>query len=241
MSITYQESVRIVSRITLEKNKMTYIYDHSKGTIISDEKPELKDKKTRKPGAVPPKTQTYKYNSGGPVKPREETMPERLERLLYIYEDGPKPAHYDNPNIVDSENFKKIPKKFNNNDPSTYPSNRDQKQKISTWDLMKQTARGNPAEMKEIREIIKRQYKSDPSYLADDELKMIGKYKPKNKVVLPEPPKPIIVPEPIEPPKPEKPLQQIIKEGADERLKLEQEQYDKQVGTGGITKILRPE
>ena len=63
MSITYQESVRIVSRITLEKNKMTYIYDHSKGTIISDEKPELKDKKTRKPGAVPPKTQTYKYNS----------------------------------------------------------------------------------------------------------------------------------------------------------------------------------
>ena len=70
---------------------------------------------------------------------------------------------------------------------------------------------------------------------------MIGMYKPKNKVVLPEPPKPIIVPEPIEPPKPEKPLQQIIKEGADERLKLEQEQYDKQVGTGGITKILRPE
>ena len=47
MSITYQESVRIVSRITLEKNKMTYIYDHSKGTIISDEKTELKDKKTR--------------------------------------------------------------------------------------------------------------------------------------------------------------------------------------------------
>ena len=49
------ESVMSVSRITLEKNKMTYIYDHSKGTIISDEKPELKDKKTRKPGAVPPK------------------------------------------------------------------------------------------------------------------------------------------------------------------------------------------
>ncbi len=60
MSITFQESVMSVSRITLEKNKMTYIYDHSKGTIISDEKPELKDKKTRKPGAVPPKTNTIK-------------------------------------------------------------------------------------------------------------------------------------------------------------------------------------
>jgi hypothetical protein len=56
---------------------MTYIYDHSKGTIISDEKPEqLKDKKTRKPGALPPGTKTIKYNTGGPVKqtPREENL-----------------------------------------------------------------------------------------------------------------------------------------------------------------------
>ena len=60
---------------------MTYIYDHSKGTIISDEKPEqLKDKKTRKPGALPPGTKTIKYNTGGPVKqtPREENLNERL-------------------------------------------------------------------------------------------------------------------------------------------------------------------
>ena len=95
-------------------------------------------------------------------------MSERLERLLYIYEDGLKPAHYDNP--VDSENFKKIPKKFNNNDPSTYPSNRDQNKDINLGSY-EQSARGNPAEMKEIREIIRRQYKSDKkSYLADDEL-----------------------------------------------------------------------
>ena len=56
-----------VSPITLEKNKMTYIYDHSKGTIISDEKPELKDKKTRKPGAVPPKTNTIKMAPLPPI------------------------------------------------------------------------------------------------------------------------------------------------------------------------------
>ena len=71
---------------------------------------------------------------------------------------------------------------------------------------------------------------------------MIGKYKPKNKVVLPEIPKPIInIPEPTPPPKPTKPLQQIIKEGADERLKEEQREYDQRFGTGGITKIFRPE
>ena len=36
-------------------------------------------------------------------------------------------------------------------------------------------------------------------------------------------------------------LQQIIKEGADERLKEEQREYDQRFGTGGITKIFRPE
>ena len=33
-------------------------------------------------------------------------LDERLERLLYEYEDGPKPKHYDDPRIIDSENFK---------------------------------------------------------------------------------------------------------------------------------------
>ena len=160
---------------------MTYIYDHSKGTIISDEKPEqLKDKKTRKPGALPPGTKTIKYNTGGPVKqtPREENLNERLERLLYEY----------------------------------------------------------------VREILNKSYKSNPDLLTDQELKMIGKYKSKNKVELPEIPKPIInIPEPTPPPKPTKPLSQIIKEGADERLKEEQRIYDERFGKGGITKLFRPE
>ena len=224
---------------------MTYIYDHSKGTIISDEKPEqLKDKKTRKPGALPPGTKTIKYNTGGPVKvkPREENLPERLERLLYELEDGPKPKHYDNPNIIDSENYKQPPKKYNSNDPSTFPSDRSQRQKMTNWDFIMQSAKGNPKEMKDVREILNKSYKSNPDLLTDQELKMIGKYKSKNKVELPEIPKPIInIPEPTPPPKPTKPLSQIIKEGADERLKEEQRIYDERFGKGGITKLFRPE
>ena len=224
---------------------MTYIYDHSKGTIISDEKPEqLKDKKTRKPGALPPGTKTIKYNTGGPVKqtPREEKLNERLERLLYEYEDGPKPKHYDNPNIVHSENYKQPPKKYNSNDPSTFPSDRSQRQKMTNWDFIMQSAKGNPKEMKDVREILNKSYKSNPDLLTDQELKMIGKYKSKNKVELPEIPKPIInIPEPTPPPKPTKPLSQIIKEGADERLKEEQRIYDERFGKGGITKLFRPE
>ena len=208
---------------------MTYIYDHSKGTIISDEKPEqLKDKKTRKPGALPPGTKTIKYNTGGPVKqtPREENLNERLERLLYEYEDGPKPKHYDNPNIIDSENYKQPPKKYNSNDPSTFPSDRSQRQKMTNWDFIMQSAKGNPKEMKDVREILNKSYKSNPDLLTDQELKIIGKYKSKApKVELPKiEPVPIKFTSPIPPTDPDtERLKQnylrIVEENRKEKIK----------------------
>ena len=131
---------------------------------------------TRKPNALPPKTKTIqKFSNGGNV--REERLDERLERLLYEYEDGPKPKHYDDPRIIDSENFKRRPVPFNNNDSSTFPSNRNQRQRMNTWDLMLETAKGNPKEMKEIRSVLRDAYKSNPKNLTTQELKMIGKYK----------------------------------------------------------------
>ena len=131
---------------------------------------------TRKPNALPPKTKTIqKFSNGGNV--REERLDERLERLLYEYEDGPKPKHYDDPRIIDSENFKRRPLPFNNNDSSTFPSNRNQRQRMNTWELMLETAKGNPKEMKEIRSVLRDAYKSNPKNLTTQELKMIGKYK----------------------------------------------------------------
>ena len=131
---------------------------------------------TRKPNALPPKTKTIqKFSNGGNV--REERLDERLERLLYEYEDGPKPKHYDDPNIIDHENFKQRPVPFNNNDSSTFPSNRNQRQRMNTWDLMLETAKGNPKEMKEIRSVLRDAYKSNPKSLTTQELKMIGQYK----------------------------------------------------------------
>ena len=132
--------------------------------------------KTRKPNAVPPGRRIIqKFGMGG--KARQEDMQERLERLLYEYEDGPKPKHYDDPNIIDHENFKQRPVPFNNNDSSTFPSNRNQRQRMNTWDLMLETAKGNPKEMKEIRSVLRDAYKSNPKNLTTQELKMIGKYK----------------------------------------------------------------
>ena len=132
--------------------------------------------KTRKPNAVPPGRRIIqKFGMGG--KARQEDMQERLERLLYEYEDGPKPKHYDDPNIIDHENFKQRPVPFNNNDSSTFPSNRNQRQRMNTWDLMLETAKGNPKEMKEIRSVLRDAYKSNPKSLTTQELKMIGQYK----------------------------------------------------------------
>ena len=106
-----------------------------------------------------------------------------------------------------------------------------------------ETSKGNPAEMKEIRQILRKTYKSmGPDYLSDRELKMIGMYKPKKKPIVDVPklkPKVEVKPEP-KVTIPQKPLEQIIKERADRRLALEQEQYAKNFGVGGITDLFKP-
>ena len=214
---------------------------------------QKKNYPVRKPGSVPPKTKTIqKYNTGGPVKvrPRVETFEERLSRLLYEYEDGPKPPHYDNPNIIDMENAKQPPKKFDNNDPSTYLSERSQRQKSVGREAIMSSARGNPKEMKEVREILRKSYKSNPELLTDQEKKMIGVYKkPKqeniintNLNIFPEPTKDIKFDPPIKEPKPvipEKPLNEIIKERANLRKELEVKQLENQFGPGGLVNIIK--
>ena len=43
------------------------------------------------------------------VKPkRVETMLERTERLTHLYDDAPKPKHYDDKSIVDMEKWNKM-------------------------------------------------------------------------------------------------------------------------------------
>ena len=166
---------------------MAYIVDPINNTLIDDEKPfkgysnKKKEVPTRKPNALPPKTKTIQKfkNGGAPVKPRAESLDERIQRMVYEYDGGPKPKHYDNPMIVDQENFKKPPKPYRAEDPSTYPSDRSQRQKLNTWELIVDNAKGNPKEMKEVRQILKDNYKRNPTLLTDKELKMIGKYKSK--------------------------------------------------------------
>ena len=48
---------------------------------------------------------------------------------------------------------------------------------MNTWELMLETAKGNPKEMKEIRSVLRDAYKSNPKSLTTQELKMIGQYK----------------------------------------------------------------
>ena len=47
-------------------------------------------------------------------KPRKENLSERIERITYEHGEAgmKKPAHYDNPNIVDDENWRQRPRPF---------------------------------------------------------------------------------------------------------------------------------
>ena len=188
---------------------MTYIVDPINNTLIDDEKPftkiadnlgkkkeykqlefdfseKKKDVPVRKPGAVPPKTNTIKkFKDGSKPIVRKENLDERIQRMVYQYDGKPNdkpPLHYNNPNIIDEENYGKRPKPFNNNDPSSYPSDRDQRQRISSWDLILDTTikSGTAREKKEMRKYLRDKYK-DPNqrkYFSEKEKRFISAYKP---------------------------------------------------------------
>ena len=188
---------------------MAYIVDPINNTLIDDEKPftkiadnlgkkkeykqlefdfseKKKDVPVRKPGAVPPKTQTIKkFKDGSKPIVRKENLDERIQRMVYQYDGKPNdkpPLHYNNQNIIDEENYGKRPKPFNNNDPSSYPSDRDQRQRISSWDLILDTTikSGTAREKKEMRKYLRDKYK-DPNqrkYFSEKEKRFISAYKP---------------------------------------------------------------
>ena len=188
---------------------MAYIVDPINNTLIDDEKPftkiadnlgkkkeykqlefdfseKKKDVPVRKPGAAPPKTNTIKkFKDGSKPIVRKENLDERIQRMVYQYDGKPNdkpPLHYNNPNIIDEENYGKRPKPFNNNDPSSYPSDRDQRQRISSWDLILDTTikSGTAREKKEMRKYLREKYK-DPNqrkYFSEKEKRFISAYKP---------------------------------------------------------------
>ena len=137
---------------------------------------------------------------------RNETDSERIMRYAFLYEDGDKPEHYDDPLInkidtfsdygklrekasemQDHSNLKTgkpvskefireaYPKKYDHFNKNSYPSTGRPQGQISTWDLIKKTAKTHQ-EKKEIRGILHREYKKDKTRLEPDELRMIYKH-----------------------------------------------------------------
>ena len=189
---------------------------------------------------------------------RKETDSERTERYLWLYDEGEKPAHYDDPLIEKVDTFqgfakamplkkenniikKKMPtppRQFNSMDKRTYPSNPKAKANLSTWDLMIATAK-TPKEKGEIRRVLYDEYKRNGvSNLSDSEQKMIGKGKyqtyPKISVPTVEPyVAPVIQ-------KPQISVDEIVRRKAQQRLEQEQDAYDRENGTAGIVNLMRP-
>ena len=131
------------------------------------------------------------------VKPkvRQETSLERIERINYEFGDATlkKPAHMNNNNIVTFENWGQRPKPFNHQERDTYPSDKDQQQKMNTWDMLVESAKMDPKDenSKDTKRMLMKQYYNKKGlgreYMNDSELKLIGKHKSQL-----EKPKPVI-------------------------------------------------
>jgi len=67
------------------------------------------------------------------------------------------------------------PKKFDNNDPSTYPMN--QKKTLSSWEAVLHSAKTTPRDPNTIqtKRMLRKIYNKNPKDLQDDELKLIKK------------------------------------------------------------------
>ena len=111
----------------------------------------------------------------------------------------------------------------------------------STWDLITKTAT-SWQDKQDIREIVNKNYKRDPSSIAPEDRKWIDKdlIKP----VKIEYPEVILGSEPttkttidIDP----RPIDQIVRDLADQRLVREQKDWDQRWGKDGITSLKRPE
>ena len=113
---------------------------------------------------------------------------------------------------------------------------------LSTWELMKETAK-TPDERNEIKRILNKEYyKRGPKDMDPGDLKFIGKHK--SQIVYPEIKIPHVEPDltnkPTRQPEPRIPIEQTIKILADKRLDREQKAWDHQHGRSGITDLLRP-
>ena len=191
------------------------------------------------------------------VETRDETPIERQSRYSWIYGDGPKPKHYDDTSIKKVDTFKGLGKAmpvikengiykkqkptslkpFSNYDKSTWTSNPKVKANLNAWELLKASA--NTLEEKaDIKRILLDDYKKgNARHMNDADLKLIkkGKYIEYPKIEIPKvEPTPVIS-------EPAIPLEVRIKQMADNRLKLEQQEYDRRYGTGGIVLLKRPE
>ena len=191
---------------------------------------------------------------------RKETDSERTERYLWLYDEGEKPAHYDDPLIEKVDTFqgfakamplkkenniikKKMPtppRQFNSMDKRTYPSNPKVKANLSTWDLMIATAK-TPKEKGEIRRVLRDEFvRNGIKNLSDSEQKMIGrgKYETYPKISVPTVDMNMIQ-EP-QPKTPDVPVEEIIRVEAQKRLEREQDEFEKKNGSGGIIDLMRP-
>ena len=110
----------------------------------------------------------------------------------------------------------------------------------NSWDAIIDVSKNDPAEMKEIKKTLFKEYnRSGTKYLSDKELKIIkkGKYTEYPKVNIAPP---IVPAAPVEIKQPEIPIEEQIRRYSDAKLKAQQDQWDYEHGKFGLSNLMRP-
>jgi hypothetical protein len=110
---------------------------------------------------------------------------------------------------------------------------------MSTWDAVKEVSKKDPAEMKQIKKILFKEYnKSGTKNLSDSDLKIIkrGKYSELPKLNI----KPITPIAPVVLREPEVPIEEQIRRYSKAKLKAKQDLWDKEHGAFGLSNLMRP-
>ena len=198
--------------------------------------PEL-DTNSNEPVIHDPASNTF-TNAFKPKQPTETEIAEK--QIVKVARQPDSRGVFKAAVKADYENYKQPPREFSNSDPLSFPSDRDQKQRLDTWQLMVATAK-TPAEKKEIRDVLRRDYKNTKGKnMSSKELRMIGKHPDQIKALTPQVVTPTPTPYVAAPITPQIPIEEVIKQRADLKLQLQQQDHDMQYGRGGLAHLLRP-
>jgi len=242
------ESIKVPGYETPEKSNVSYkkLKEKEKAVTVDDWRKDNPRWKKHVADHLAKDMQTIHYNKDlgawqdnfGEKRKGEEVLKEQ-QKISKMYKDLGVPEGESTPTGLGNKSMRSDIRTPNQKKKDNY----NIKQRLknargpSDWEVITKTAT-SWQDKQDIREIVNKNYKRDPSSIAPEDRKYVDRENIE--------PVKIFDTTPVKPELPvktdidrEKDIREIVKKLADDRHKAELEAYDKQHGRGGITEIVR--